>query len=706
MDTNKIGKFIAELRRELGYTQEELGKRLNVTDKAISKWERGLSFPDISIINRLVVELKISISELLNGERFLLLSSNLTSAERQNRITGELFSNGKIRLDYNTQNDSIVSPYLFGNNLEHSRSDISGGISAQMLRNRKFVGKPGPMNGTAMEWFPIGQATYCSFTKGYTHHIKEKYHMRRSMEHNSQFIRNFAEGEVAGFGQHGLFIRKEKTYEFAAVVKSDTALDLTAQLCDRSGKTVFAKTVLPVAKNTGEWVRYTALLSPAASSEDADLRITFTADAAVTFGAVSLLPTDHFHGMRRDVIAQMKEMGIKVLRWPGGNFAGEYSWFDGLLPVDERSPFESYMHFETQPHTGGYDFHEINTDDFIALCREIGAEPFLTLNLTWNTAEENAAWVEYCNGDETTEYGKLRAERGHPEPYSVMLWSLGNEFGYGHMEGDNTPSGYTFLAMESGKKMLEVCPNLTFCAAGPYPHPQWAQYSARPLKSLVPLVSLHDYAQSFPTWSKDADLREEYEACLSGVENARGKIREVRAQIDPMQKISFDEWNLWYAWFRPSGVLEGIFTALMLHMIIGEAPKSGIDLAAQFEAVNESAIRVLPDRAFLTATGQAFSIIKHHINGFLYHASDCAVATGNSGVVTATLVNPQFEGEKVFDLPETGDRVDAVLYLGETVYPGSLFRRVPLAVKRENGRLIVSVPAHSIALIRCIGREE
>ena len=95
-------------------------------------------------------------------------------------------------------------------------------------------------------------------------------------------------------------------------------------------------------------------------------------------------------------------MGVRLLRWPGGNFAGEYNWKDGLLPADMRAPFESHLGLETQPHSLGYDFNEINTDDFVALCKEIGAEPFITINPTWNTEEECAQWVEYCNGDVDT----------------------------------------------------------------------------------------------------------------------------------------------------------------------------------------------------------------------------------------------------------------------------------------------------------------
>ena len=161
---------------------------------------------------------------------------------------------------------------------------------------------------------------------------------------------------------------------------------------------------------------------------------------------------------------------------------------DGLLPADMRAPFQSYLGLETQPHTMGYDFSEMNTDDFIALCREIGAEPFITINPCWNTPDENAAWVEYCNGDVSTPYGKLRANRGHQEPYNVQFWSLGNEFGYGHMEGDNTPAGYCQIALENGKKMLEASPGLSLCSSGPYPNKEWAEFSASTIMATTPIT--------------------------------------------------------------------------------------------------------------------------------------------------------------------------------------------------------------------------
>lgn len=303
-------------------------------------------------------------------------------------------------------------------------------------------------------------------------------------------------------------------------------MTLSVSLTDRAGK--IAYDCRTVAVKGTDWTRYEVELCPASTDADGDLRITWEGGGGVCFGALSLLPKDNFRGMRKDVIEKLKELGIKVLRWPGGNFAGEFNWMDGLLPVDMRAPFQSYLGLETQPHTLGFDFSEINTDDFVALCREIGAQPFLTINPCWNTPEENAAWVEYCNGDASTKYGRLRIERGWEAPYDVQLWSLGNEFGYGHMEGDNSPGGYCHIAQENGKKMLEVSPNLSLCSSGPYPSKEWSELSARPLSGIAQMISQHYYGYA-PKYTDPDTVEQEYGKCLASVGRMRELIHQSRA---------------------------------------------------------------------------------------------------------------------------------------------------------------------------------
>ncbi len=649
MDLAKIGALIAARRRELGYTQETLGEALEVTGKAVSKWERGLSSPDIESLHRLAVTLKLNILSLLTGEPADPPRGSNDAPPYDESMARLPEEDPAVGL---APGSRAVSPLLFGTNFEHSRANIAGGISAQMLRNRKFAGKPSP-RGCAAEWEPLGERAFFSLSAAdaYTRHDPEHYHMVRQNERFSLKIVNASPGGVCGIEQGGLTVKGGEEYGFAAVVRVSRPIVLRVELT-RGGEALCGG---ELALSGDGWTRYTLPLTPSSSGE-ATLRITFSDTARIIIGAVSLMPADNFRGMRRDVVERLRELGIKMLRWPGGNFSGEYNWFDGLLPVDERAPFASALGLETQPYTGGFDFHEINTDDFIALCRRIGAEPFITVNPAWCTPEENAAWVEYCNGSPDTPYGRLRAERGFPEPYGVRFWSLGNEFGYGHMEGDNTPFGYCELARDHIDAMRRAADGLVFCVCSPYPDKAWIDHVPNSLAGRADIVSTHLYLPAnSPDDETPAALRANYLRCVKGVSRAKYVIKLLRSYLKPEIKISFDEWNLWEAWFRPSSVTEGMATALMLHFLICGAEDAGILISCQFEA-GEGLIEVGGSGSRLTAAGQMFSAVSRHAGGVLLHASDRAVATLSDGRVTATLLNPDYDEPRDI-LLRTAERV-------------------------------------------------
>lgn len=695
MNIVKTGHLITEQRAALGMTQTELARQLDITDKAVSKWERGKSLPDASLFSRLAAVLHISVAELLNGELLDPARSSFIPEEKPAPTAVDYAR--PVVLTLQPPTEQTVSPCFFGSNLEHTRSSVYQGLSAQMLRNRKFAGKPS-VTGCALEWFPIGEHAFFAFTFGqtYTRHAETGYHMKRTLECNAQWVRNPAAGQAAGIGQHGLCVQAGHTYQAAVAVKCASPFTLQVALTDHSGTTVYDSRTLTV--DAAEWTRLELELTPEITDKDADLRI-FTQDAAdICYGAVSLLPADHYHGMRRDVIALLKEMAVRVLRWPGGNFAGEYCWFDGLLPVDMRAPLQSYLGLETQPHTLGYDFHEVGIDEFIALCRAIGAQPFITINPCWNTPEENAAWVEYCNGDDTTEYGRLRIRRGFAEPYNVQFWSLGNEMGYGHMEGDNTPGGYCRIALENAKKMLEVSPHLSLCSSGPYPNRDWAELAARPMAGVVPLVSLHHYSQT-PYVTGEASAEADYYNCLSGVSTMRELIHKLRSMLDPHTQISFDEWNVWYAWYRPTSVTDGIHAALAMHMFFEEAGDNGIALVCHFEAVNEGMIDVRPDGAALTAQGQVMAAMKHHIGGRLCHSSQDTVITADTqGSLTATVINASFDTPKPVEFSACGECTQALLYHNDSALPPSRFDVQDVTDIARTGSL--QLPPHSFVLLQ------
>jgi len=135
-------------------------------------------------------------------------------------------------------------------------------------------------------------------------------------------------------------------------------------------------------------------------------------------GKDSAIP--NVNGIRCDVIEGIKECGLTAFRWPGGCCAEKYHWMDGI--GKDRSP---RMHFAKDRNKGIWDM-SFGTDEFIEMCRICDMEPMLVANVSTGTVDEFRAWFEYCNAPKETKYGALRAENGHPEPYNVRFWGIGN----------------------------------------------------------------------------------------------------------------------------------------------------------------------------------------------------------------------------------------------------------------------------------------
>lgn len=607
------------------------------------------------------------------------------------------------------------SPFVFSHNLEHTRAAVNGGLSAQMIRNRKFAGKPSRSEGVASQWFGIGAKTLFMMDSNgdncYTRHIcLDK--MRRINELNSQVVQNLSEGQKSGIGQWGIALQSGKAYVMRTVTRVNRPVSLNVDLTDRYGKTVYATKSISL-KPSEDWQIEEFELSSDAADNDGCIRYTFTEKAEVFFGALSMLPKDNFHGMRTDVVRDLKAIGPRMLRWPGGNFAGEYRWKDALLPVDQRGPLQAATEIETQPYTSGYDFHEIGIDDFIALCREVGAEPWLTINLAWSTPEESAEWVEYCNGSSDTKYGKIRAERGFEQPYNVLYWSLGNEMGYGHMEGPRGSKEYAALAEQHADAMLKVSPDLVLCSSGPYPNQDWADNSAGPLSSKVPYISLHNYSGP-AAWSgggyrftTEDDICKTYEAVVYSAEGNLDCALRMRKSLDETGKvlhISFDEWNQWYAWYRPSCVCDGMFVARMMHIFLRETNPLDIPIVSYFQPVGEGAILITPTESRLTANGQMFALMKEHQDAKLCTVTDdddySTVASIKGDTLTVTLVNAQYDRERTFSFNLKGKLIKNVLFSSEDVTAHTYFNESQLVVDYHKNHLCTTLPAHSVAIFQ------
>ena len=580
----------------------------------------------------------------------------------------------KIIIDTENRNGSVVSKFIFGQNLEPTRSAFFRGICAQILRNRKFAGKPVALSGEAMDWYRIGDDTvYIALdtVDAYIRHTSDK--MKRKSEINSQVIQNPIDGQLAGVGQDKISLKANTEYVAALVLKGRGKYPVNVKLLIRSQTgTIYAEKIFVVQKN--DWERFEfSFLMPNINDTTAHFEIIFTQKAEIKIGASSLMPTDNFHGMRKDVISKFKEIGTTMLRWPGGNFSGEYNWKDGLLDVDMRAAQLSFMAIETHPYTHGYDFHEVGIDGFMALCKEINTEPYITVNLAWDSPEECAQWVEYCNGNENTEWGNKRIERGYKEPYNVKYWALGNELGLGHMEGPNSPESYTEKATLCAKAMKKVDSSIKLLASGAY-HPDfewdpWINNSLTVLCNEVEFLSYHhyvcglfDYGIDYVT---DDGIRKSYQKFINAVQENYEHLNLLREKLNKKGggveniKIAFDEWNIRFTYYHRPTIMQGINTALNLKMFMNKADELKMPICMFFQAINEGLFMVNAFDCVLSTNGQVFSIMKNHAGGRLLDV-DCEDTTlhfvctfhEDSGKVLLTVINSGFDENKEFSFSD------------------------------------------------------
>ena len=125
-------------------------------------------------------------------------------------------------------------------------------------------------------------------------------------------------------------------------------------------------------------------------------------------------------GFRTDVAREVKELGVPITRYPGGNFVSGYNWLDGVGPKAQRPTVleRAWNSMET---------NQFGTNEFIDWCRAVGTEPLLGMNFGTGTAEMAVAYVEYCNVDRGTKWSDLRRAHGYEQPHNVRYWCLGNE---------------------------------------------------------------------------------------------------------------------------------------------------------------------------------------------------------------------------------------------------------------------------------------
>ena len=167
-------------------------------------------------------------------------------------------------------------------------------------------------------------------------------------------------------------------------------------------------------------------------------------------------PTADEDGFRGDVLELTRELGVTVVRYPGGNFVSAYDWEDGVGPREQRPTRLDLAWRSFEPN-------EFGTDEFMAWARKAGVEPMLAVNLGTRGVDAARNLVEYCNAPAGSRYADWRVKNGHADPYGIKLWCLGNEMDGPWQIGQKTAVEYGRLAAEAGKAMRLVDPSIELC---------------------------------------------------------------------------------------------------------------------------------------------------------------------------------------------------------------------------------------------------
>lgn len=448
------------------------------------------------------------------------------------------------------------------------------------------------------------------------------------------------------------------------------------------------------------------------------------------------------NGMRQDIVDAFKRIKLPVLRWPGGCFADEYHWRDGIGPKDKRRRIVNTNWGQT------VEDNSFGTHEFMELCRQIGCEPYVALNLGSGTVREASEWVEYMTAAGDSSIAEERAANGHPEPWKVKYIGIGNEnWGCGgSMEPEYYASEYKryqqFCKDSGDNKLYKI-------ACGPNGDDyRWTEELMKRInKWHAKAISLHYYTLPGDWEHKGSatvfDGNEYYTTIAKTLrmDEIVSKHLEIMDKYDPDHDISLvvDEWGAWYDvepgtnpgfLYQQNTMRDALIAAINLNIFNSRCDR--ISMANIAQAVNVLQAMVLTEGNLFvkTPTYHVFDMYKEHQGAKLLKSSitDIRTGTGNidipalsqsvsiketeiDKIITITVSNASLDETVMLDIDFTDGLQFAapteIAVLTDDIHAHNTFEnpdRVVPACSKENwdtGKCSATVPAASVVRITC-----
>ncbi len=441
-------------------------------------------------------------------------------------------------------------------------------------------------------------------------------------------------------------------------------------------------------------------------------------------------------GIRNDVVEALKQLSVPVLRWPGGCFADEYHWKDGIGPYEQRPTM-------INTHWGGViENNHFGTHEFLELCEQIGCEPYICGNVGSGEVKEMQEWVEYITFDGKSPMADWRRQNGRDEPWKVGFWGVGNEnWGCG---GNMRPQYYadlykryqTYLRNFSGNQLFKI-------ACGSYnDNYEWTEILMREAAGKMHGLSFHYYTVT-GTWQNKGSAtqftEEEYFTTLKKalhIDQLIERHSTIMDRYDPEKRIGLmvDEWGTWHDvepdtnpgfLYQQNTMRDAMVAALTLHIFHKHCDRVQMANIAQTVNVLQSMILTKKDEMILTPTYWVFELFKNHqnatrlpvsfdsdayrVNGEAIQAVSASASKQNNGRLTLSLCNVDPKKPRKIHCKIAGHTVKTIsgriLTAGEISghntfeQPDVVKPTVFNGVQLHAGELIIDLPVKSIVVL-------
>ena len=342
--------------------------------------------------------------------------------------------------------------------------------------------------------------------------------------------------------------------------------------------------------------------------------------------------------MRTDVVEALKEIRVPVLRWPGGCFADEYHWRDGIGPKESRKKM-------INTHWGGVvEDNSFGTHEFMELCRQLGCKTYINGNMGSGTVQEMSEWVEYMTFDGVSPMADLRKENGHEEPWTVDYFGVGNEnWGCGgnmrpEFYGDMYRRYQTYVRNYDAKKPIYKIA----CGANASDY-HWTEKVLETTfdhgNGFMSGMSLHYYTLPTGNWGKKGSALEfdeaEWYRTLKATLRMEELIRRhgaIMDQYDPEKKIGMviDEWGTWYDvepgtnpgfLYQQNTMRDALVAGINLNLFNKNCDRVKMANIAQMVNVLQAVILTDGEKMLKTPTWHAFNLYKEHQDAELVESS-------------------------------------------------------------------------------------